>query len=114
MSLDYIRFNEFIYICWIHKKSFIYYCSICGKLFCSECKNLNNHEFTRLNQEKKRIYKSISKNIQIKLEKLIKAMEKEKEKKNLFKIKINFEEISSLIRDDLSSMIYLYIIQILH
>jgi len=130
ISLDYIRFNEFIYICWIHKKSYSYYCSKCGKLFCSECKNLNNHEFTRLNQEQKEYTylisvnwfiklkshgllnlkynrkdcKSVSKNIQIELEKLIKTAEKEKEKNKSFLNKNKLEEISSLITDNLSSI----------
>jgi len=129
-SLDYIRFNEFIYICWIHKKSYSYYCSKCGKLFCSECKNLNNHEFTRLNQEQKedtylisvnwfiklkshgllnlnynrKDCKSISKNIQIELEKLIETGEKEKEKNKSFQNRNNLEKFSSLITDNLISI----------
>ena len=51
LSLDYLGFNEFIYICWIHKKSFDSYCKKCGKLFCYECKNLNSHEIVQLNND---------------------------------------------------------------
>ena len=130
ISLDYIRFNEFIYICWIHKKSYSFYCSKCGKLFCSECKNLNNHEFTRLNQvQKEYTYlisvnwfiklkshgllnlnynrkdcKSISKNIQIELEKLIETGEKEKEKNKSFQNRNNLEKFSSFLTDNLISI----------
>lgn len=134
LSLDYIRFNEFIYICWIHKKTFDYYCSKCWKLFCSECKNLDNHEFVKLNDEQKEYpylnsvnwfiklknhgllnlkynnkdCKAASKNIQIELEKLIKIVEKEKEKKKSFENKNNLEQISSIITQNIS-LIDLYI-----
>lgn len=118
ISLDYIKFNEFIYICGIHKKSFNYYCSKCGKLSCSECNNLDNHEFAKLGHEQneypylnsvnwfiklknhgllnlkynKKDCKAVSKNIQIEIEKLIKAVEKEKKKINHLKIKANWRK----------------------
>ena len=59
LSLDYIRFNEFIYICWIHKKNFGYYCSKCGKLFCSECMDINTHNIVALNNGLNKEYPNI-------------------------------------------------------
>ena len=134
LSLDYIRFNEFIYICWIHKKSFDYYCNKCGKLFCSECKNLNNHKIVKLNNEMNKEYpdflnktdwfikiknhgllnleydkedcKIVSENIIKELEQLIKTVEKEKNKS--FANKKKMEQNSSLIIQNLSA-IELYI-----
>ena len=132
-SLDYIRFNEFIYICWIHKKSFDCYCNKCGKLFCSECKNLDNHEIKKLNYEKtiypsffnsidwfiklknqgllnldykKEKCKRVSEIIKIELEKLIKSTEKDKKKS--FEDRNKLEHNSSLLTQNLS-LIELYI-----
>ena len=125
-SLDYIRFNEFIYICLIHKKSFDSYCSECGKLFCSECKNLNKHNIGKLNCENKEYPKllnstdwflklknsgllnlkygnkncaSNSEIIKTELEKLIKTLEKEKIKS--FENRNKLEQISSDIIQNL-------------
>ena len=62
LSLDYIRYDEFIYICWIHKKNFEYYCSNCGKLFCSECNAQNTHEIIKLNNAFNKEYPDILNN----------------------------------------------------
>ena len=47
-TFDYIRFSEIAYICSIHKKKFKFFCDKCGKLFCENCKNLDDHNLVSL------------------------------------------------------------------
>ena len=100
LSLDYIRFSEFIYICWIHKQNFDCYCRKCGKLFCSECKNLHNHEIIKLNNEINKEYPYILKSsdwfIKLKNHGLLNLEHDKKECKTISEITI--KELNQLIK----------------
>ena len=56
---DYIRFNEILYICSLHKNSYCFFCQNCGKFFCDKY-DTEEHNLVEINKFKENIEKKYS------------------------------------------------------